>query len=234
MAPHPPMRALVCGVGRVITGESILNFVLRSLGQPQAREVIYDGLPGRGGHDADAWVEAGVLDKIGAMAGCPLDAAAAILQGLPLTPGFAELVDWCGREGMPVLLCGPVPRLFTELLLRPYRWPHLRVAGSELRIADGRIAGVEMVCTPSRKRARVTDWLAGHGLAPAQCWAVGDASGDSDMLQMMPWPNRIGFGVGAAQAQARQATPVAFSGGMEALLRHVQAHSRAAAHDIFS
>jgi phosphoserine phosphatase len=234
MAPHPPMRGLVCGVGRVITGESILNFVLRSLGQPQARQVIYDGLTARGGDDADAWVEAGVLDKIDAMAGCPLDAAETILQGLAPTPGFAELVDWCGREGMPVLLCGPVPRLFTELLLRPYRWPHLRVAGSELRIVDGRIAGVETVCTPSRKRARVTEWLACHGLEAAQCWAIGDASGDRDMLQMMPWPNRISFGVGAAEALERQATSAAFAGGMEALLRHVQARAHVAAHDNFS
>ena len=228
------MRGLVCGIGRVITGESILNFVLRSLEQPQARQVIYDGLAARGGDDADAWVEAGVLDKIDAMAGCPLDAAAAILQGLALTPGLAELVDWCGREGMPVLLCGPVPRLFTELLLRPYRWPHVRVAGSELRIVDGRIAGVETVCTPSRKRVQVTEWLACHGLEAAQCWAIGDASGDRDMLQMMPWPNRISFGVGAAEALERQATSAAFTGGMEALLRHVQARAHVAAYDNFS
>jgi phosphoserine phosphatase len=234
MAPHPPMRALVCGVGRVITGESILNFVLRNLGQPQARQVIYDGLTARAGADADAWVEAGVLEKIDAMAGCALDAADTILRGLALTPGFADLVDWCGREDMPVLLCGPVPRQFTELLLRPYRWPHVRVAGSELRIVDGRIAGVETVCTPSRKRAQVAGWMARHGLEAAQCWAIGDASGDGDMLRMVPWPNRISFGVGAMEALERQATPAAFTGGMAALLRHVQARAQVAAHDNFS
>jgi phosphoserine phosphatase len=103
-----------------------------------------------------------------------------------------------------------------------------------LRIVDGRIAGVETVCTPSRKRARVTEWLACHGLEAAQCWAIGDASGDRDMLQMMPWPNRISFGVGAAEALERQATSAAFAGGMEALLRHVQARAHVAAHDNFS
>jgi phosphoserine phosphatase len=234
MATHPPMRALVCGIGRVITGDSILNFILRSLGRPQARQVIYDGLTARAGQDADAWVEAGVLDKVDAMAGCSLDAVATILQGLALTPGLAELVEWCGRERMHVLLCGPVPRLFTELLLQPYHWPHLRVVGSELRIVDGRIAGVETVCTPSGKRAQVADWLARHGLEAAQCWAIGDASGDRDMLQMVPWSNRISFGVGAAQALEQQSTPAAFSGDMDALLRHVQERSHAAAHDNFS
>jgi hypothetical protein len=51
---------------------------------------------------------------------------------------------------------------------------------------------------------------------------------------MVPWPNRISFGVGAMEALERQATPAAFTGGMAAPLRHVQARAQVAAHDNFS
>lgn len=191
-----PFSAVVCDVGHVVVGTSLMNHLLEHAGLSGEARVLYDMKVLRGAdvHQIESWVEEVSKGKSAALRGQSLSDLQRACAGVPLTPGFVTLLERAAELHVPVMLMSAVPRPFVEALLAHAGTSVAQIAATELDVAaDGAVSAATVVCTPLRKRAAVERWFSSAGIDSTRAAVIGDSVGDLPTMALVPKENRVGF-----------------------------------------
>lgn len=188
-------KAVVCDVGHVIARGSILNVILADIGRSDCARKLYDShqFYSRNSDEFEIWVEDVIREKVAALHGLSEEMLLNPLKNVSMTPQFDHFIRQTGKLGIPVLLVGAVPEIIVHLLLKLWNldYEHISIGGTKVFINDGKIADLQSVCTPMKKREIVESWIYDQCFDKNEVMYIGDSVGDLFAMSLFPKKNRI-------------------------------------------
>jgi phosphatidylglycerophosphatase C len=178
--------------GTLTRGDCMVLFLRRLVGTPRVAAALTRVAPhaARGGRDAaKERVLAGLLTGADASAVDAHGAAfAEEVLARRLRADTVRRLRWHQDEGHRTVL--------VSASLRPYLRPiaeHLDIDHlicTELEVVDGRLTG-RIAGGNCRGQAKADRLVAWNGGPPRRMWAYGDSSGDTQLLALAHWPERV-------------------------------------------